>query len=253
MGLLRRLLDEPVDIAAPLLVRSPVLADVELIALIGRHGIGHARAIGRRRQLNPIIGKLIAALESAAVPATAATLPTAEAASSPGTGGGRAIGDAAEPVRHRLRAMMRSEASGEPLAAPAAESAYRKLRDAALTGSPTFLATAFADALTLNLPTARALLAAGGDSSLLAALRSLDMTEEQAYLLATLVLPGHFPHPESVRLFLERFRALAPDIARERVRGWKLEMVANWFQWQSANARGTAGRRRGGALGLKAS
>ena len=37
-ALVRRLADESVDIAAPLLIRSKVLSDVDLIALIGRHG-----------------------------------------------------------------------------------------------------------------------------------------------------------------------------------------------------------------------
>src|SRR5690606_16242891 len=36
-GLFRRLCDETVDIAAPLLIRSAALSDVDLIALIGRH------------------------------------------------------------------------------------------------------------------------------------------------------------------------------------------------------------------------
>ena len=38
--LVRRLADETVDIAAPLLIRSNALSDIDLIALIGRHGIG---------------------------------------------------------------------------------------------------------------------------------------------------------------------------------------------------------------------
>ncbi|MBX3568738.1 MAG: hypothetical protein KF914_11825 [Rhizobiaceae bacterium] len=258
-GLFRRLLDEPVDVAAPLLVRSRVLTDVELIALIGRHGIGHARAIGRRKRLNPAIQKLIVALEGSIVPTARihesrpADHPEREAtaaanAERPG------FGEAAEAVRHRLRAMMRADTVQVPEGeAGPGDMAYRKLRDAALTGSEMFLATALADTLTLNLPTARALLSSGGDSSLLAAFRSLDLSEEQAYMLATLALPGHFPHPEAVRLFLERFRSLDPETARERVRGWKLEMVANWIQWQSANARGEPPGRRRGAAGLRAS
>ena len=38
--LVRRLADETVDIAAPLLIRSNALSDIDLIALIGRHGLG---------------------------------------------------------------------------------------------------------------------------------------------------------------------------------------------------------------------
>ena len=56
---MRRLADEPVDIAAPLLLRSNALTDIDLIALIGRHGIGHARVIARRPDLNPTIAQLV--------------------------------------------------------------------------------------------------------------------------------------------------------------------------------------------------
>jgi len=62
-ALVRRLCEEPVDIAAPLLIRSRAVSDIDLIALIGRHGLPHARAIARRKDLNPTIADLIRALE----------------------------------------------------------------------------------------------------------------------------------------------------------------------------------------------
>ena len=61
--LVRRLCDEPLDIAAPLLIRSKALTEIDLLALIGRHGAGHARAIGRRPGLNPTIADLIAVID----------------------------------------------------------------------------------------------------------------------------------------------------------------------------------------------
>jgi len=61
-ALVRRLCEEPVDVCAPLIVRSRVLSDIDLIALIGRHGIAHARVIGRRPDLNPTIAELVKAL-----------------------------------------------------------------------------------------------------------------------------------------------------------------------------------------------
>src|SRR5207342_2777420 len=61
-ALVRRLADEPVAIAAPVLLRSNALTDIDLIALIGRHGVGHARVVGRRPGLNPTIALLVGAL-----------------------------------------------------------------------------------------------------------------------------------------------------------------------------------------------
>ncbi len=252
-----RLADQPVEVAAPLLVRSAHLRDVDLIALIGRHGLGHARAIARRKKLDPAIAQLIRAMEAAAAAAAGASEPSPAdpaPAQAPAQAEPAGKGEAAEATRERLRAIMKV---GRPVAPAGTEDEsgadFVRLRDAALTGEPQFLATALAETLKVNLATARALPSAGGLSSLLAAFRSLNFTEERAFLLVSAILPGQFPHPESVRLFLERYRALDVETARERVRGWKLEMVANWIQWQSANTRGRQPahqiRHTGGALG----
>jgi uncharacterized protein (DUF2336 family) len=69
-GLVKRLANEPVEISAPLLVRSRTLGSVELIALIGRHGLTHARAIARRKDLHPTIASLVRALNRPAAKTT---------------------------------------------------------------------------------------------------------------------------------------------------------------------------------------
>jgi uncharacterized protein (DUF2336 family) len=61
-GLVRRLADEDIAVSAPVLIGSPVLSDVDLIGLIGRHGLAHAAAISRRKNLNANIAALIRAL-----------------------------------------------------------------------------------------------------------------------------------------------------------------------------------------------
>lgn len=91
-GIVKRLAGSPVEIAAPLLVRSRALDDVDLITLIGRHGMGHARAIARRSNLNPAIASLIRALERQAQAVTP--------------------GDRVEAVRQRLRDLMGDPAAG---------------------------------------------------------------------------------------------------------------------------------------------
>src|SRR5690606_156691 len=60
--LVRRLCDMPVEICAPLLMRSPILTGIDLVALIGRHGLPHARAIAARQGLDSRIVRLIASL-----------------------------------------------------------------------------------------------------------------------------------------------------------------------------------------------
>jgi uncharacterized protein (DUF2336 family) len=284
-GLVRRLAEEPVDISAPLLVRSNVLTDVDLISLIGRHGIPHARAVARRQELNPTIDDLIRALfESAARSAiesdapriphltvssgpirTVAPQPLAAASANVATlepapvieppvpsplveeqvepeslaiAPVRRTFGKADLVRDQLRAMMRPSGPAEeeeideemtpaislpPLLTPVALS---RLRDTALTGNAVFFHTALADALGLDFAAARAIGTSSGYADLVFALKSLEVTDDTAFVITAAARPALFVHAESVRLFLERYRLCHPDAARERVRGWKAESIA---------------------------
>ena len=66
-ALMRRLCDMPIPVSAPLLVGARALADIDLIGIIGRNGLEHARAVAQRRSLNPNIISLIRALGLAGV------------------------------------------------------------------------------------------------------------------------------------------------------------------------------------------
>lgn len=237
--LIRRLCDDPADICAPLLMRSPILREVDLIALISRHGAAHARAISVRSGLNDAILKLIRTLD--------ATVETRAAPENDAAAPARVPGARAEAVRDRLRGMMLRHADDSypgatirPFDAPAC---YAKLRDTALTGNPTLFQTALADALKLNFRTACSITETPSYQPLLSALKALELNEEQAYLVASAVYPDLFAHAEATRLFLERFRALAPEEAELRVRGWKIEMVANWINEKLRPGNGNGGQR----------
>ena len=114
MLLVRRLCDEPVSVCAPLLVRSRVLGDVDLIALIGKHGLPHARAIARRPILNLAISRLAQALEGAVSWQTDKTAPAVPPpGSQPSTGSAIDRRErAADQIREQLRMMMRPELDG---------------------------------------------------------------------------------------------------------------------------------------------
>jgi uncharacterized protein (DUF2336 family) len=233
-ALIRRLCDESVDIAAPLLIRSAALTDIDLIALIGRHGFGHARAIGRRPGLNPTIAKLVAALESKVVPlrppvrnleptprpqAIAQTVEAAtpEPAAPKPTSEDRAPDGAAEETRRRLRAMMRPAS----LSTASVRTAYDRLRDTALSGHAAFFQTALADVLDAEFAAVQDI---AGDPSyawLLDALRMLDIGDEKAFLVTAAIYPQLFGDLESIRLFLSRYAALHREEASARIALWK--------------------------------
>ena len=242
-ALVRRLAEEPVEIAAPLLTRSNALSDIDLIALIGRHGLPHARAIARRKELNPTIADLIRALERPTLvktrpPETLTRLaPKPEPAAKADTG--RPVpGTAAENARRRLRSMMRPTDASADVNTFLGQPAYVKLRETALTGNPAFFQTALADALEIDFATARSVTGQSSYAALLAALRALDLSEDRAFLIAVAVYPGEFPHPQAIRLFLDRYRLLHREAALDKVRGWKAETLSRAIR---EKAPGTSG------------
>lgn len=232
-GLLNRLSAEPLAISAPLLLRSPALASVDLVALAGRHGIDHARLLARRAGLTESeMRRIAAAGESSGRDATPPAAPVDE-------------------TREALRAMMlpASETTGAPAPAPAAPDlegqprgeVFPRLLSAALTGVPVFFQTALADALRIGFRQARDLFGGATYYELLPALRALGLEPEQAFTIAAAIYPAQFPHAEAIRLFMERFSLLHPDKAAERVRAWRGETLADAFHSARAGANDEAG------------
>ncbi|TIW36567.1 MAG: hypothetical protein E5V62_05895, partial [Mesorhizobium sp.] len=258
--------------------RSRALSDIDLIALIGRHGLPHARAIARRKALNPTIADLIKALEKPtlvrlrppqpivqALPAKADPAPVGSEApivkdepALPASADMRETpGIAAANARRRLRAMMRPEAGTESVNPFIAPSTFTKLRETALTGNAAFFQTALADALDIDFQTARALTEQAGYAALLAALRSLDLNEDRAFLIAVAVYPREFPHPQAIRLFLDRYRLLHRDAALDKVRAWKVETLSRAIRGNAGEVANAEERRASNsddsAANLKAS
>ncbi|TPJ24592.1 DUF2336 domain-containing protein [Mesorhizobium sp. B2-7-2] len=242
-ALVRRLAEEPVEIAAPLLTRSNALSDIDLIALIGRHGLPHARAIARRKELNPTIADLIRVLErptlvKARPPETVTRLASKPEPVATADTGRHAPGDAAENARRRLRSMMRPTGDAADVNTFLGQPAYVKLRETALTGNAAFFQTALADALEIDFATARSVTGQSGYAALLAALRALDLSEDRAFLIAVAVYPGEFPHPQAIRLFLDRYRLLHREAALDKVRAWKAETLSRAIRDNAPDASG---------------
>lgn len=232
--LVRRLAEEPLEISAPLLTRSKNLSDVDLIGLIGRHGIDHARAISRRPNLNANIVTLVKALGAShsadeKVEDMENSAPTVDV-SQIGSGTPETVPhepvDAAEEVRVQLREMMQPARSAEP--APghhefdwvAAAAAYPKLVSTGLSGSDAFFHTALADALGISFGAAQSL-DEDHAPGLTVVLRALDLSVEQAFLVVMLAYPYGLVGHENVRNFVESYRKLERGEARDTVLAWR--------------------------------
>lgn len=248
-ALVRRLSDETVDIAAPLLIRSRSLSDVDLIALIARHGLPHARAIARRPNLNKAISDLTRVLTASASPVddpwgsglVQKSIPLASndrVASNDATADSVALSEA-DRVRKRLRTLMRS--TDEPSAAVAARwkaasrEDFMKLRATVLSGHRAFFQTALADTLGIGFQFARALTESPRYDELIAALRALDLSEEQAFLLTAALYPAAVNGAEGIRIFLDRYRLCGLEAARRRLQAWETEPPAGSASQSSAD------------------
>jgi uncharacterized protein (DUF2336 family) len=233
-ALVRRLADESVDIAAPLLIRSAALTDIDLVALIGRHGYGHARAIGRRRELNPAIAKLVAVLErkivqlrrrdaEAAARLRVATSPleSTPAEATPEPAEERLPGEAAEEARRRLRAMMRPASTLISTSRSTGRTPYDRLRETVLSGHAAFFQTALADALDKDFAAVRDVSEDPSYAWLLDALRVLEVGDEKAFLVTAALYPSLFGDLQSIRFFLLRYAAISREEAQQRIERWK--------------------------------
>lgn len=231
-ALVRRLAEEPLEISAPLLTRSVNLSDVDLIGIIGRHGIGHAQAIGKRAHLNANIAKVIKVLgameKSAETPdehdVLDAAIEAMEQQLSPEPIAAAGESGAAEAVRVELREMMQPARESNPEASPyiwpEPATVFSKLLSNALTGTEAFFQTALADALDINFAAAK-LLGEDDAPSIPTVLRSFDLPVEQAFLIATLAYPYGAVGHEAVRVFVEDYRKLELAEARSTVGAWR--------------------------------
>ncbi|MEW9806828.1 hypothetical protein [Mesorhizobium marinum] len=221
-ALVLRLADESIDIAAPLLMRSRALTDIDLIALIARHGYGHARAIGRRPGLNPAIARLVAVLERKVAPLRQSDTGAADRShAAANVHLETAAGSAADDARTRLRAMMRPAAATPSATRERTRTSYDRLRETVLSGHAAFFQTALADALAKDFAAIREISADPSYAWLLDALRVLDVSDEKAFLVTAAYYPAHFGDLQSIRLFLLRYASLGREDALQRIGRWQ--------------------------------
>ena len=161
-ALVARLVQEAPDISAPLLIRTSALSDVDLIALIARQGVGHARIIAKRKKLHPTIAALAAALLRKENEAPKSIVGQSRKQLSPALVTPPPLPvvvdpegpvQTAEETRKALRRIMLKPAQ----ARLASAESWRRLRTAALSGSRSLLHAALAEVLRVDADRARML------------------------------------------------------------------------------------------------
>ena len=198
-ALIRRLADMPVEISAPLLLRSPVLTPIDLLALVARHGVPHARAIAGRAGLDERILLLIRSVDIPAETAKPSKI---------------------EETRQSLRAMMRPIGGDAPsLRWQGDPDAYRKLRSAVLAAAPAVFHGALAGALAIAPATARTIAEDADPARLILALRALGLGAEEAFLVMQCLRPVR--ERREVANFLQAWEAVAQEDAARVTAEWR--------------------------------
>jgi uncharacterized protein (DUF2336 family) len=228
-ALLMALAQEPIEISAPLLLRSPVLAAVDLITLVHRCGLKHARIIARRRNPSPELVRLLQGLDDPAIAralaigsngpqvaggqdAVADPGPTGQAHRRPAT-----LGD----VRAALRDIMEESASAE-LDDEAGGVLLRK----ALDDNGALFQTALADALGVSFGRSGRIIGSEPGAEFFSALRALDLSMQDAYFLTGLVYGIAEASRDELKAFARSYTAIDRDAARAAVRRWKAEEIS---------------------------
>lgn len=213
-AVIRRLANEAPAIAAPVLAQSPALAPAALVALIARHGDGHARVIAKRADLDPAIRALVALLirdAQAAETVAARSAPDATAQK-------QRLVASADDVRTALRATMASNnepAILPPNPAPSREKLLARLMPTALSGRQDFFRTALADVLDVPFSATARIIEENGATNLLFALRVLAYPVAEAFMIAACLNPGRYLSTHTIHHFAERYEALTLQAARD--------------------------------------
>ncbi len=226
------LANEPVEVSAPLLLRSPLLRPSDLIDIIGKNGIAHARAVARR-QSDDIL--LRGVLRSFADPSIDRTLALQE----------NLANIDAEPLQRPevpdLSAthapLMREDHSEKlvralqkPFYAAGALTGCEHLIDTALLIDTQFFRNALADTLDLSFERADAIIGKWPDSHLPITLKALGLSAPECYLIMTAVLGPIETTRDGLRDFVHIYRSIDREKAMSLVRRWKAEDMSTMLR-----------------------
>lgn len=230
--LILALAHQPLQISTPILVRSTVLTAADLIDIIGKNGIEHARAIARRPTDDAILQSLLQSFADPAIDRAIAlrnqivkaSIADLEEHSSKNT-----TLDQVGILRDQLSYMLTNIETDTPdesrshLANINKLSLADQLLDSALLIDPHFFQTTLADALGVSFERARNIIGEWPSSQLPVALMALGLSAQDCYLILTAALGTITGTRDSLRDFVHIYRSTDRNSAMQIVRKWKAE------------------------------
>ena len=208
-ALLLALCDYPAAVCSPILTRSPLLNDAELLAILSQHGEEHARAIARRAKLAIPVVNALRSLKNEAVD--------------------RALDlrrrlDEAMPSEQRqsfeqYETLMHGDLNGHAM--PVVTFDTDRFISLARDANPVLFRTAVADALGITLVSATELCGNPTSRNLIYMMRFLKLPLEHAFDVFTALAPDLAEDPAVVARFEDVFRETTIEQAVRKVWAWR--------------------------------
>lgn len=214
------LANDLVEIAAPILLRSPLLEPTDLIELIDSRGLGHARVIARREDDDADLLARLHSFDDEIIDGSLAdrwqnqpAAPTPDQARPSGI----------ERTRETLRELMTGRREPGEDASPMLAN---KLIDAALLDDGAFFQTALADALGIGFDRCGTIVGKMLRADFIVALRSLGIGPSDAHLIISARFGPVFASRSSLKGFITEYRALTIEAATANMETLKTEDIS---------------------------
>ena len=209
------LANEPVEISAPILLRSPVLRSEDLVDIIGKNGLVHARAIARRQSDDPMLKSV---LRSFTDPAIDRLLTLQENLAGLETDRPKASADLSSNENPND-----ASSQGTSFFGTSALSGPEHLIDTALLIDDQIFRTALADSLDVSFERSDSIIGQWPESHLPIALRALGLSASECFMTMSAVLGPVAADRHSLREFIQIYRSIDREKAMMLVRRWKAD------------------------------
>ena len=208
------LANEPVEISAPILLRSAVLRSEDLLDIISKNGIDHARAIARRQSDDPLLKNVLRSFNDPAIDRLLALQENLAGL---------------EPNRPVTSEDNNSEVAESPIQTPSF-SAPDYLIDTALLIDDQIFRTALADSLDVSFDRADHIIGQWPETHLPIALRALGMSASEAFMIMSALLGPIAANRDHLREFIQMYRSIDREKAVMLVRRWKADDMSRMLR-----------------------
>lgn len=236
------LANDSIEVAAPLLLRSPVLTTTDLINIIAERGLSHAHIIARRQPIDPLLVPLLENFNDPIIEQSLNSEPliapinldhivrkpdiqSVSSKSSPRVDKVETL-LISQPVPAPVNAaqtLTDHDINAMPLYAMARPTLAEHLIENALFIDDSSFLAALAEALDVSYLRAQTIAGTWPNSQLPIALKALGLSAQDTYLILTAVLGTIHGDREQLREFVHIYRSISTEQAMSALRRWRAE------------------------------